>query len=387
LADGRTALSQHRRRTVSTSGPGRGGAQKPRKGGEGHPRGGGDRLVANDWLFGGEDWLVSGDDWLLSGDDRPSEQTLRNGNGGQRNGNGGQRNGNGGQRNGNGRPRVADVPPSGERGPAEGDDTRFHRGDSLPRGADGPDSRSAKAPNVGAMPRSRDASRHGGNTRPSSSDTRPPSGAGARRGRRSRRSVRAFLLTTVVAAILVAGGAEYMIGEFSPQPSPLAEALTAIPSSKAGMKLMHQRQHMILMAAATKTFKVVGKPKVATKPAPPSGGGGGGGAPIVNVPIPSPGTAQHIAYTMLPSFGFNAKQQFGCLDSIWSRESGWRVTAANASGAYGIPQALPGSKMASAGPDWQTNATTQIKWGLGYIKDRYGSPCNAWAFWQGHGWY
>jgi len=180
-----------------------------------------------------------------------------------------------------------------------------------------------------------------------------------------------------------------MLGQFSTKASPLAEALTAIPRSKAGMKLMHQRQHMILMAAATKSFKLVGKPKVATKPAPPStgGGGGGGGAPIVNAPIPSPGTAKRIAYNMLPSFGFNASQQFGCLDNIWTRESGWSVTAANASGAYGIPQALPGSKMASAGADWQTSAATQIKWGLGYIKGRYGTPCGAWGFWEAHGWY
>jgi hypothetical protein len=193
------------------------------------------------------------------------------------------------------------------------------------------------------------------------------------------------LITTVVAAIFVAGGAEYMIGEFSPHPSSLAEALTTIPKSKAGIRLAHQRQHMILMAAATKSFKVVGKPKVASKPNPPSSGGGSG-PPIVSAPIPSPGTARHIAYTMLSSFGFSTSQ-YGCLDSIWTRESGWRVTAANASGAYGIPQALPGSKMASAGPDWQTSATTQIKWGLGYIKGRYGTPCNAWAFWQAHNWY
>ena len=61
--------------------------------------------------------------------------------------------------------------------------------------------------------------------------------------------------------------------------------------------------------------------------------------------------------------------------------------AANPSGAYGIPQALPGSKMASVGADWRDNAVTQIKWGLGYIADRYGSPCGAWAHSEGHGWY
>jgi hypothetical protein len=193
------------------------------------------------------------------------------------------------------------------------------------------------------------------------------------------------LLTTVVSAIFVAGGAEYLIGQFaSPQINQLADAITAIPASAQGAKLVHQRQHMILMAAATKSFKVVGSPKVATVPQPPSTAGT---APVVYAPIPSPGTAQAIAYRLLPQFGFNAKQQFGCLNNMWMRESGWRVNAYNASGAYGIPQALPGSKMATAGPNWQTNPTTQITWGLGYIKQRYGSPCGAWGFWQANGWY
>ncbi|MDA8320994.1 MAG: transglycosylase SLT domain-containing protein, partial [Actinomycetota bacterium] len=94
-----------------------------------------------------------------------------------------------------------------------------------------------------------------------------------------------------------------------------------------------------------------------------------------------------LAYRMMPSFGFDPATQFSCLNNIWTRESGWRYNAANASGAYGIPQALPGSKMASAGADWLTNPATQIKWGLGYIQSVYGTPCNAWVFWQGHGWY
>jgi hypothetical protein len=195
------------------------------------------------------------------------------------------------------------------------------------------------------------------------------------------------LLTTVVSAIFVAAGAEYMIGQFASQVNPLADALTAIPASKAGIRLEAQRQRMIRMVAATNSFKLVGKPKVATKPVSAPGGGGGGGVPVVSVHIPSPGTAEAIAYQLLPSFGFNAKTQYNCLYPMWMNESGWRVNAANASGAYGIPQALPGSKMASAGPNWQTNPTTQIKWGLGYIKSRYGSPCGAWSFWQAHGWY
>jgi len=80
----------------------------------------------------------------------------------------------------------------------------------------------------------------------------------------------------------------------------------------------------------------------------------------------------------ITSFGF-ASSQWSCLYSLWERESTWNVYAENAaSGAYGIPQSLPGDKMASAGPDWQTNAATQIKWGLGYIKQVYGTPCGAW---------
>lgn len=80
--------------------------------------------------------------------------------------------------------------------------------------------------------------------------------------------------------------------------------------------------------------------------------------------------------------------QFGCLDSLFNRESGWNPYAANpSSGAYGIPQALPGSKMASAGSDWRTNPYTQVRWGVSYIKSRYGTPCSAWAHSQSVGWY
>jgi resuscitation-promoting factor RpfB len=99
-----------------------------------------------------------------------------------------------------------------------------------------------------------------------------------------------------------------------------------------------------------------------------------------------PGGAQAIARSMLGDFGFG-DDQFDCLVSMWNRESGWRTDAANPSGAYGIPQAKPGSKMASAGPDWQNNATTQIKWGLSYIKSRYSTPCGAWSHSQSTGWY
>jgi hypothetical protein len=96
---------------------------------------------------------------------------------------------------------------------------------------------------------------------------------------------------------------------------------------------------------------------------------------------------QAIAEALLPTYGFDSSQM-SCLVPLWMGESGWRWNAENASsGAYGIPQSLPGSKMASVAPDWRTNPVTQIKWGLEYIKASYGSPCGAWGFKQGHGWY
>ena len=96
------------------------------------------------------------------------------------------------------------------------------------------------------------------------------------------------------------------------------------------------------------------------------------------VSIPS-GDPRAIAQAMLADYGWGS-DQFSCLDCLWhGRAAGTRQAANPDSGAYGIPQALPGTKMASAGSDWQTNPATQIKWGLGYIKDRYGSPCAAWG--------
>lgn len=80
--------------------------------------------------------------------------------------------------------------------------------------------------------------------------------------------------------------------------------------------------------------------------------------------------------------------QMGCLDKLWTKESGWNAKAKNrSSGAYGIAQALPGGKMSSIADDWATNAATQIKWGLGYIKGRYDTPCKAWSHSQSSGWY
>lgn len=103
--------------------------------------------------------------------------------------------------------------------------------------------------------------------------------------------------------------------------------------------------------------------------------------------VPDPGSAQAIALEMVNARGWGA-DEFNCLVALWDRESGWNVYAHNpSSGAYGIPQSLPGDKMASAGADWATNPATQITWGLGYIESRYGTPCGAWAHSESVGWY
>ena len=103
--------------------------------------------------------------------------------------------------------------------------------------------------------------------------------------------------------------------------------------------------------------------------------------------VPDPGTAKAIAFDMVTARGWG-QSEYDCLVALWNKESHWNVYAHNVrSGAYGIPQALPGSKMATAGADWATNPATQITWGLGYIAGRYGTPCGAWGHSQLKGWY
>lgn len=135
------------------------------------------------------------------------------------------------------------------------------------------------------------------------------------------------------------------------------------------------RQRAAERVAAAAAAQQQAQPQQAPQPAPSQA------APVAS------GSPQQIAMSMLGSYGWSSGQ-FSCLDSLWNEESGWNVYASNpTSGAYGIPQALPGSKMASAGPDWQTDAATQIRWGLGYIQSMYGSPCGAWAHEEADGWY
>ena len=98
---------------------------------------------------------------------------------------------------------------------------------------------------------------------------------------------------------------------------------------------------------------------------------------------PSSADNKNIAKKLIKS-----KAQYDCFSKIVEKESGWNHKATNSSsGAYGLMQALPAGKMASAGSDWQTNPATQIKWGVQYMNERYGSPCGAWQFWQANHWY
>lgn len=101
----------------------------------------------------------------------------------------------------------------------------------------------------------------------------------------------------------------------------------------------------------------------------------------------SPSSSQAEAASQMQAYGWGA-DQLTCLISLWQKESNWNSTAENpSSGAYGIPQSLPGTKMASAGADWRTNPATQIKWGLSYIAERYQTPCGAWGHSVAVGWY
>ena len=214
----------------------------------------------------------------------------------------------------------------------------------------------------------------------------------AHAGRQGRRGGSFLLVTTIAVVLAVAAGVLVELHLNHRGTDPAAMALAGIPGSRSAALLEDARQTMILEDSASKTLSLVGTPQRATSPAislpstGPNSPGSAGTNVVVNMPPPDPGTAQSIGFNMLASFGF-ASSQWGCLDNLWNRESGWVYNAENASGAYGIPQALPGSKMASAGADWLTDPTTQIKWGLGYIKSIYGTPCGAWDHEEADGWY
>jgi hypothetical protein len=223
---------------------------------------------------------------------------------------------------------------------------------------------------------------------------------GARRSGGGRNGLK--IAAVVAGALVVVGGggaAAFAMtggsgdgGTKTVQPKKLADAAAAPKVDPMVMEQMRRKEAYERASRATREdpskgpkLQAKGKPIPTPTPTKSKDAGGGSGGPSGD-PVPA-GEAQQIAKRLLPSYGMSGSGQFGCLVNLWNKESHWNTHAANPSGAYGIPQALPGSKMASAGPDWQNNATTQIKWGLGYIKDRYSTPCGAWAHSQSSGWY
>jgi hypothetical protein len=214
--------------------------------------------------------------------------------------------------------------------------------------------------------------------------------------RRRRRQIRILMAATVASVLVVAAGVVVEIKWSASGANPAGAALASIPTSHSAALLEQEREEMILVDSTSRSVNMVGAPAVAQiqVQAPSSSGSGsssssgsGGGQPALTFPPADPGSAEAIAQQIMPSFGFSVSGQYGCLFNLWERESGWVYDAENASGAYGIPQALPGDKMASAGPDWQTDPSTQIKWGLGYIQDVYSTPCGAWDHEVADGWY
>lgn len=204
--------------------------------------------------------------------------------------------------------------------------------------------------------------------------------------------MRTLTVATTASVLVIAGGVAVEKIWSQPGANPAGAALAGISTSRSATLLEQERQQMILADSTSKSVRLVGSPAVAQiqvpKPKPKPAPTHSSAAPVENLPPVDPGSAQATAQQLMPSFGFSVSSQFSCLDSLWTRESGWRWNAENAtSGAYGIPQALPGSKMASAGSDWMTNPATQIKWGLGYIQSVYSTPCGAWDHEESDGWY
>ncbi|SNR50550.1 lytic transglycosylase domain-containing protein [Actinomadura mexicana] len=230
-----------------------------------------------------------------------------------------------------------------------------------------------------------------------------PRPAGRKGGSGGRNGVR-IAVVAAGAAVLLGGGAVAAFAltggsgdEGTQTVKPTEQVADAAAPPKIDPKVLEQQRKRLALDRASRAAREdagkkgpsllpKGKPIPTKTPEKKKTGGGSGGGPTGD-PVPA-GEAQAIAKRLLPSYGFSGSGQFGCLVNLWNKESHWNAHAANpSSGAYGIPQALPGSKMASAGPDWQNNATTQIKWGLGYIKNRYGTPCGAWSHSQSVGWY
>jgi len=221
---------------------------------------------------------------------------------------------------------------------------------------------------------------------PLSATSRPPQRALARPRSRGHAALSLFAFSAAAAFVLVT--------VVDPYSGATASPYFQVPGAASDRYQGAAAQSLLVASSVENTVIVDGYTVTEPEPEP---------APVVIAPassassssssysaaaaaVPDPGSAQAYAYGAVASRGWG-EDQYNCLVSLWNKESGWRVNAANPSGAYGIPQALPGSKMSSAGSDWETSAATQIEWGLGYISGRYGTPCGAWGHSVDVGWY
>jgi hypothetical protein len=164
----------------------------------------------------------------------------------------------------------------------------------------------------------------------------------------------------------------------------LFQSIDSLGQSSQVTALEQERQMIVGMNDAAETLTAAAKPARAdpTRILAEQSAGGSGiqtGTGITGSPPPAdPSAAMVIGEQELVDYGFSKATQWTCLYDLWQQESGWNVYAQNPLGAYGIPQSLPGNKMATFGSDYLTDPTTQIKWGLWYIKSVYGTPCAAW---------
>jgi hypothetical protein len=231
------------------------------------------------------------------------------------------------------------------------------------------------------------------------------SGTGSFGARSARKKKRGLLRRTGIALpaavlalllVVVVWGAAKVMNPQGTGASSLFQSIDGLGRSGSVALLEQERQTLIEMTAASRVLTTAAKPAQADPEAileaqnsstASSSQTTGGTGVATTAPPSNPTAAEATAQGLLASFGYSSAQ-WPCLFDLWQQESSWNVYAENAaSGAYGIPQSLPGDKMASAGADWQTDAATQIRWGLGYIKSVYGTPCGAWGNEEADGFY
>jgi hypothetical protein len=218
----------------------------------------------------------------------------------------------------------------------------------------------------------------------------PRSGRKKKRGLFHRSGIVAPALVVAVLLVVTVLIAARLVNTDGSGAAGLFPSIDSLGDSAQVAAIVQERQTIVAMNAAAETLTSDSKPvmtdpaqiEAAAQSANSSSGGAGiqtGTGIETTAPPADPTSAEETGRTELVDFGFSETTQWPCLYDLWERESGWNVYAENpSSGAYGIPQSLPGDKMASVASDWETDPTTQIIWGLDYIKSTYGTPCAAW---------